>query len=126
MLGAGAVSVIQQSRPPDPRESLAPARAALIEARGTLEVAGVEYEESVEGTEVVRRPEYEGARSALDRSRRSYRRARPALGQIAAASAAKIDRSYEKVDEMMAAPDPPERVTAAIDELIGLLEQATG
>jgi hypothetical protein len=126
VLGASGALAVAASRPPDVAEALATARASLLEARAVLEVAAVEYEESVQGGEVVRRAEYVGARDALRASRRAYLEARPALTQIAVASAARIDAAYEALDELMAAPAPAERVTARIQGLSALLRQTTG
>jgi hypothetical protein len=126
VVGAGAALAFSARRGPDTAAVVAAARAALLEARGTLEVAAIEYRESVRGTQIVRRSEYRGARAALERSRRSYLRARPALRALAAPTASKIDRTYDRLDRMMRATAPPQQVTITIARLGAALGETVG
>jgi hypothetical protein len=126
VVGVGLGVALASRSPSDPAAAVAPARTALVQASNTLEVASVEYEESVSETEVVARTEYEGARDALARSRRSYHEARPALEAIAAPTAAELDEAYDALERQMGEPAPPEQVGAAIDELGAALRRATG
>jgi hypothetical protein len=102
-----AGGLLLEGRGADPEEALAPARASLQSAASTVEVAAIEYSESVEGGDVVRAPEYRGARDALDRSRESYLEARPALAALWPGVTEEIDAGYEELGAAMAdrAPD---------------------
>jgi hypothetical protein len=107
LVGLAAGLLLSAGREADPEEALAPARASLQSAAGTLEVAAIEYAESVEDGEIVRPPEYRGARDALERSRRSYLEARPAVAALQPGLAEETDTGYEELAAAMAdkAPD---------------------
>jgi hypothetical protein len=98
----------------------------MTDAATTLEIVAIEYSESVEGTDVVNRPEYEGAVDALARSRTSYQEFRGAIAMVDRSSAEAIDDAYEELDQLMGEPASPEEVETKTQELAALLESLVG
>src|SRR5687768_13882348 len=76
-IGAAIVIALLPEGEPSAADRAAAARSELIAAEGGLEIVQIEYAESVEDGEVVAEAEYEGALSALRRSRERYDDARP-------------------------------------------------
>jgi hypothetical protein len=111
LVGLAAGLLLPAGGEAEPEEALAPARASLQTAAGTLEVAAIEYTESVEDGEVVRPPEYRGARDALERSRRSYLEARSALAALQPGVVEEIDAGYEELAAAMANKAPDAAIT---------------
>ena len=107
---------------PDPEEAGSEIRAALISAAGTLEVAAIEYEESVSGGEVTREAEYEGALSALDSSRSRYDEVRPVLVSLFPSQVEPIDDLYGEIEQLMRSRTDPARVNAELQELEAILK----
>jgi hypothetical protein len=85
----------------DPQTAAADIRSALIEAAGSLEVAAVEYEESVQNGEVTRRTEYEGALAALESSRTRYEEVAPALEVLAPERADEVGAGFDLCEELI-------------------------
>lgn len=96
------------SSDPDPRAVAGDIQAKLAAAAGSLEVAEIEYEEAIDGTEVTSPAEYEGALAALASSRDRYREVRPALDVLAPSLVERLDQLYEECTELMdrAAEEP--------------------
>lgn len=111
---------------PDPVAAIEELRTALVQAAGSLEIVEIEYSESVEGGEIVARPEYEGARDALASSRDRYAEVRDAVEAISPDLAAEIDRGYAELERLVGQPAPPEDVSALTEELRGALTGALG
>ena len=107
---------------PDPAAAAQDVKAELVSAAGALEVASIEYEESVSGGEVTRQEEYEGALSAVESARERYGSVRPALASLVPSLAAEIDDGFDRCEELMAEPADPAEVAAALGELEGLLK----
>ena len=77
VIGLGAGILLRPG--PDPVAAARDLSADLDGAAGLLEVAQVEYEESVSGSRVTSPREYGAAQAALARSRTRFREARPAV-----------------------------------------------
>lgn len=108
---------------PNPAELIASARATLASAAATLEVVEIEYDEAVEDSRIVARPEYEGARSALRSSRERYAEARAVVAAVSADDASAIDDAYDDLERAVDARAPAEEVSASAQ---GLREMLTG
>ena len=96
-------------------------RARLIEAGGSLEVATVEYEESVSNGEVVNPTEYDGAVGAFESSKNAYQDVSGALEVIAPDLAGEIDAGFEECEALVTERVESERVAECLDGLRGLL-----
>jgi hypothetical protein len=101
-------------------------RSALSGAAGTLEVVEVEYRESVQDGEVVRPPEYRGARDALARSRQRYLEAREGLRVLDPEAAERADRLFADLQRLVEGRAPAEEVSTAVRELVSLLRAVPG
>jgi hypothetical protein len=119
LIGLGAGILLRPD--PDPVAAARDMSADLAGAAGLLEVAQVEYEESVSGTEVISPREYRAARAALSRSRNRFGDARPALEALSDSAAKAIDAGYDRIQALMGEPAPPVRVAAALRRLARLL-----
>lgn len=102
---------------PDPAEAVAPAKQSLNDALIVLDVLDVEYSEAVSGGSVQNRSEYDGARSALERSRAAFEDARPALQALDPQRAEAIGGAYAQLQGLVADAADPSSVSAAIVEL---------
>jgi hypothetical protein len=111
---------------PDPEEALETVQETLGEAATTLEIVVIEYSESVDGTEVVNRTEYEGARDALARSRSSYQEVRAATALVDEGATQSIDGAYDELEQLVDDPASAEDVEAKADELEALLRDVIG
>ena len=107
---------------PDPRALVADVKADVRAAAELLEVAKVEYRESVSGGEVTSVQEYGGARDALGRSRTRFDRAARVLASLDRARAAQIDNAYQRLGRMMGETAPSGEVIEAIDGLSSRLD----
>jgi hypothetical protein len=110
------------SSDPDPEEAGREIKAALVSAAGSLEVAAIEYEESVADGEVTRETEYEGALGALDSSRARYDDVRPVLVSLFPSQVEPIDDLYGEIEQLMRSRSDPTEVNAAIQELESILK----
>jgi hypothetical protein len=111
-----------RSSDPDPEEAGREIKAALVSAAGSLEVAAIEYEESVADGEVTRETEYEGALSALDSSRARYGDVRPVLVFLFPSQVEPIDDLYGEIEQLMRSRSDPTQVNAALQELESILK----
>lgn len=109
----------------DPTDAAHAIRAELVAAAGSLEVAAIEYEESVVDGDVVAEAEYEGAVGALASSRERFDEVRPALVSLLPAHVDPIDALYEEIEQSMTARVDAAEVTDSIEQLIALLEGET-
>lgn len=107
----------------DPGAAAAQVRSELISAAGSLEVAAVEYEESVSDGEVTRRAEYEGALDALASSEDRYGDVAPALETLAPARADDISSAYVRCGDLMADLADPSEVGGCLSDLGNLLSE---
>jgi hypothetical protein len=106
----------------DPQEASREIKTRLVSAAGSLDVAEVEYEESVEDGEVVKQTEYEGALSALDSSRARYREVRSAIASLFPSQVEPIDALYAQIDALMRSQAEAAKVTTALQELEAMLK----
>ena len=102
-------------------QALRDTQAQLRQAAGLLEIVPVEYGEAVRGGEVVRAPEYRGARDAVERSRDIYSEARPAVALFDAARTRAVDERYARLERLLAARAAAARVEREARELRALL-----
>ena len=107
----------------DPADAGAQVRSELVSAAGSLEVAAVEYEESVSDGEITRRPEYEGALDALASSEDRYGDVAPALETLAPERADAISSAYDTCGDLMADLADPNEVGACLIDLGDLLSE---
>ena len=107
----------------DPVEALAEVRTGLSSASDLLEVAELEYSEAVVDGAVVKEAELSGARGAVERSRERYEEISEAAVLIDPVAAASIDEAYTEILALMDAPADAPEVSAALEELAGLLDR---
>lgn len=107
---------------PDPEEAGREIRAALVSAAGSLEVAAIEYEESVSDGEVTREAEYEGALGALNSSRARYDEVRPVLVSLFPSLVEPIDDLYGEIEQSMRSRRDPAQVSAELQRLESILK----
>ena len=121
-LAIGLVAGLALGSDPDPAASAQEVRAELASAAGALEVASIEYEESVSQGEITRQAEYDGAISAVASARARYSGVRPALASLVPSLASQIDEGFDRCEELMASVADPPEVAATLGELEGLLK----
>ena len=107
---------------PDPTEVADGVQAELVAAAGSLEVAQIEYEESVSDGEVTRRAEYEGAVGAVESSERRFKSVAPAVETLAPDRAAEIEALYDECSDRMSDRADAPKVMQCLEELRALLE----
>lgn len=110
---------------PDPTEVADGVRAELVAAAGSLEVAQIEYEESVSDGEVTRQAEYEGAIGAVESSEARFEGVAAAVEALAPERAAEIEVLYEECADDMSDRVDSSEVARCLDELRVLLEGET-
>jgi hypothetical protein len=111
------------SSDPDPEEAGREIKTELVSAAGSLEVAAIEYVESVSSDgEVTKEAEYEGALSALNSSRARYDDVRGILVSLFPSQVKPIDELYGKIEQLMRSRRAPTQVTAALQELQSVLK----
>lgn len=94
----------------------------LTSAAGSLEVAAVEYGESVSDGEVIEQAEYDGALAAVASSRTKFTEVAPALEPLGATTLDSIDDLYQEIDASMRSHADPEVVTELIERLEEILK----
>lgn len=107
---------------PDPREAGREIKGALVAAAGSLEVASIEYEESVADGEVLKEAEYEGALSALDNSRARYDSVRPVLASLFPSQVEPVDALYGEAERLMRSRSDVAEVRSVLQELEAVLK----
>ena len=110
------------TKKPDPTEVATDLRRGLVAAAGSLEVAEVEYTESVSNGEITRQAEYEGALGAIESSRDRYREVAPAVEAVVPSRSEEIEARYEECAGAMRDRAAPTEVTQCLAELRDLLE----
>ena len=102
-------------------------QAALFAAAGSVEVAGIEYEEAVAaGGDITSRSEYAGARDALESGRSRYQEVRDSLESLAPERVDGLDEAFDEAEGLMADAADSDEVGAALDRLEDLLKGASG
>jgi hypothetical protein len=96
-------------------------RGTLSAAAGSLEVAGIEYAEAVEGGEVQAEAEYRGATDAVESSRSQYAEVEAAVEGIAPGVAGEITDQYDEIEGLMSDLADEQEVDQALGELEELL-----
>jgi hypothetical protein len=105
-----------------PQEAGQEIRTALVSAAGSLEVAAIEYDESVSDGEITKEAEYEGALGALDSSRSRYDDVRPILVSLFPSQVEPIDELYGKIERLMRSRSDPVQVGMLLKELESVLK----
>jgi hypothetical protein len=124
LIGIGAGIGIG-SRDPDPADVADDLRSDLVAATGSLEVAEIEYAESVSDGEIVRQAEYDGALGALESSESRYREVAPAIESLVPTRAQVIEDLYSECSNAMRERVSSVELTECLDRLRGLLEGET-
>jgi hypothetical protein len=101
----------------DPVDSGERLDAIMIEAGGSLEVAAVEYEESVADGEVTKQAEFDGALAAVASSRSKFAEVSSALTLIFPAQVEVIEDLYDDVEDAMESRADPADVTPLLEKL---------
>jgi hypothetical protein len=104
-------------RPLDLADAARRTRQELDGAAGLLEVARIEYRESVADGQVVSEPEYRASQAAVARSRARYDAVAEVVATLDAGTASGVDRGYDELVTLMAEPADPDRVDAAATAL---------
>ena len=104
-----------------PAESASEIKSALVSAAGSLEVAAVEYEESVADGEVTRQQEYDGAIGAFESSRSQYDEVAPALEALAPDRAGEITGLYGECENLIDDLTDADQVGTCLNDLGRLL-----
>lgn len=125
-VGAGIIIALVLAGDPDPRDAALDAKAELSSAAGSLEVAAIEYDESVENGEIVNENEYRGAQGALTSSRARFDEARAVLEVLAPDVAESLAAGYDRVAGLMEDLEDPAEVEAALQELATQLKMGNG
>src|SRR5918999_2951501 len=116
----GALALVGD-RPSDLADAARRMRQELDGAAGLLEVALIEYRESVVDGRVISEPEYRASQAAVARSRARYDSAAAALAMIDPARASDVSRRYDDLVGPMDEPADPDRVeetSAALQEVL--------
>jgi hypothetical protein len=129
-VGAGLVSLLVGfaiglgvgGRDPAPAEVASGLRSDLVAAVGSLEVAEIEYAESVSDGEIASQTEYDGALDAIDSSESRYREVEPAIESLVPARAEEIGNRYDECSSAMRERADPPEVTECLTGLGELLK----
>ena len=113
------------SREPAPAEVAGDLRADLAAAAGSLEVAEVEYTESISDGEITKQAEFDGAISAIESSEARYREVAPLIASLIPSRGDEIDALYEECARAMRDHADPGEVTECLDGLRDLLKGET-
>lgn len=108
-------------RDPGPAAVATDLRSDLVAVAGSVEVAEIEYAESVSNGEITRQAEYDGALGAIESSESRYQEVEPVLQALAPSRAEQIDALYDECSSAMRATAPPTDVTECLNELRDLL-----
>jgi hypothetical protein len=100
-------------------------RSDLVAVAGSLEVAEIEYSESVSNGTVTRQAEYDGALAALESSESRYQDVEPALQSLDPFRADEISGLYDECSSAMHEKAEPTDVTECLKELRDLLRGDT-
>jgi hypothetical protein len=121
LIGSG-IGFAVGSREPEPSEVAGDLRADLVASAGSLEVAEIEYAESVSGGEITRRAEYDGALRAIESSEERYREVAPAIESVVPSRSEEIDTLYDDCASAMRERVDPAEVSKCLVELRALLK----
>jgi hypothetical protein len=124
LIGIG-IGIAIGNREPATAEIAADLQVDLVSAAGSLEIAGIEYAESVSDGQITRQTEYEGALGAIESSRALYREVAPALDALAPTRAEDIAALYDECLVAMRTRAETDEVTACLTELGDLLKGET-
>jgi hypothetical protein len=100
-------------------------RSDLVAAAGSLEVAEIEYTESVSDGEITRQAEYDGALGAIESSESRYQQVQPAIESLVPSRAEEIGVLYDECSSAMADRADPVEVTECLTDLRDLLKGET-
>ena len=101
-------------------------QSSLFAAAGSVEVAGIEYEEAVgDSGAVASNSELSGARDALQSGRSQYQAVRADLAALAPERTEKLDAAFDAAEELMEQEAPATEVVDALEALEELLKGGT-
>ena len=107
---------------PAPADVATDLRSDLVAAAGSLEVAEIEYAESVSNGDITRQAEYDGALDAIDSSKSRYQEVEPAIESLVPARADEISDRYDECSTAMRERTDPGEVTECLTQLRDLLK----
>ncbi len=116
------VGLVMARSEPGAEEAGREIKATLVSAAGSLEVAAIEYEESVADGEIMQEAEYEGALGALDNSRTRYDEVRPVLASLFPSQVEPIDELYGEAERLMRSRSAVPKVRAVLVKLESVLK----
>ena len=111
---------------PNAAEGVRLIQQELTGAAAGLEVAGIEYAESVENGEVTNETEYRGALDALASSRDRFESIKHALATLAPDRAGEIEAAYEEAAAAMEDRIDGDALDELLDGLAALLKEGGG
>lgn len=123
LIGLG-IGFVLGGEEPDADEGVRLVQQELIAAAAALEVAGIEYAESVDDGRVVTEAEYNGALDALESSRERFETVKDALALLSPRQAEEIATAYEEATSAMEATESEQDVQELLDGLDELLTGA--
>jgi hypothetical protein len=121
LLGFGIGYLVFGTRPPDLDEAADVVALRLAEARGLLEVAGIEYREGAPDGTIASEPEYAASGQALERATQAVDAVAGPLETLAPERAAALDEGFASIASLIEDVAPPDEVDAAIEAQLVLL-----
>jgi hypothetical protein len=124
LIGFG-IGLAVGGRDPSPVALAEDLHSDLVAAAGSLEVAEIEYSESVSNGAVTRQAEYDGALAAIESSESRYQEVEPALQSLDPSRADEISGLYDECSSAMQETAEPTDVTECLKVLRDLLKGET-
>jgi hypothetical protein len=121
LIGFGIGYVVFGTRPPDLDAATDVVALRLAEARGLLEVTGIEYREGAPAGTIASEPEYAASEQALERARQAVEAVAGPLETLAPERAAALDEGFASIAALIDDIAPPDEVDAAIAAQLSLL-----
>ena len=109
-------------RDPSPVAVAEDLRSDLVAAAGSLEVAEIEYTESVSNGDVTKQAEYDGALAAVASSESQYRAVAPVLESLVPSRADEISAHYDECSAAMREMSEATSVARCLGDLRDLLK----
>ena len=121
VIGIVSALALVGDRPTDLADAARRMQRELDGAAGLLEVARIEYRESVVDGRVLSEPEYRASQAAVTRSRARYDTVVGALAVLDPARASDAGRRYDALADLMEEPADADRIddaSAALQEVL--------
>ncbi|HVF53355.1 MAG TPA: hypothetical protein VNC78_07065 [Actinomycetota bacterium] len=107
---------------PSAAEGVSVMRTELAASAGSMEVASIEYEESISGGSVTEQSEYEATLVAINSSRMRFAKMEPLLESFAPDLVTQINDLYDEIATSVRQKVDPEELSPMFEELISLLK----